>query len=292
MSYTIDSNSFSVYNMTVLSSIGALDFPERLGDVDYDWADSNGVEAYVSSSDLHWDGREISLLVYYNGSNMYSDLATFRGLYEGQNSALVTTYGSHTATLKEIKINQVERVNQKAILVLKFWEPSVSVPSVPSATGGSGVKIGAFDLRVDFGLKVAGQKGLYDHKYNARERSYGNQPKQYSDVPDPRRITLLLNGHYSNASNLISNVNNLHAVLRSSGLKVLSYNGITANVYFGDNSKVTVILQAFMVSIRLKLRLGEVLSYEDAGQVIYYPKDDNVIFYPGAGKIIYPGGNN
>lgn len=257
MAYTISGNDFSTYNMNVVSSIGALDYPGRLGDIDHDWNDDNGVDAYVSASDLHWDGREITLLIWYLGNNLNTDLATFRGLYEGQSVSLVTTYGTHTVTLQEINARIIYETNKKAILNMKFWEPVVSVPSVPTPIGGTGITLGSYDFLKDFGLHVPSLSGLYDFKYREKEFTYGEAPEQISDNRGNRKISILLNGHYSSLNNLTDNINDLHAVLRSSGLKTLGYNGISEDVYFADKSTVTVIINTLIAIVRLTLRISE-----------------------------------
>jgi len=257
MAYSIAGNDFSTYNMQVISSLGALNFPGRLGDIDHDWNDENGVDAYVLSSDLHWDGREITLLIWYSGNNLNTDLATFRGLYEGQSVSLVTTYGTHTATLQEIIAREIYETNKKAILNMKFWEPVVSVPSVPTPVGGSGITLGSYDFLNDFGLHVQGLNGLYDFRYREEVLTYGEAPEQISGYRGNRKINILLNGHYSSLSNLTGNINDLHAVLRSSGLKTLGYNGISEDVYFADKSTVTVIINALIAIVRLTLRISE-----------------------------------
>ena len=257
MAYSIESNDFSTYNMHIISSMGALDFPKRLGDIDHDWKDENGVEAYVEAVDLHWDGREIQLLAFYEGSDLLSDMNTFRGLYEGVDAALITTYGSHTAILKDIKVRDMFSANAKAILVLKFWEPSVTVPSVPSVIGGSGTSLGGYDFLQDFGLMVESVNGLNDVAYRKKELTHGNQAVQFSDNRKNRMVSIHMNGVYSTLANLITAVNNLHAVLRSVNLKVLSYQGDSFNAYFADLSKVTVIPAHRLASVRLKLRIEE-----------------------------------
>lgn len=257
MAYSIGGNDFSTYNMNILSSMGALDFPKRLGEVDHDWKDSNGVEAFVETNDLLWDGRDIQLMAFYEGSNMITDLGTFRGLYEGVNAALVTTYGSHTAILKDIKVQNVFSANAKALLILKFWEPVVTVPSPPAATGGSGPSLGGYDFLQDFGLRIESVKGLNDVVYRKKELTHGNQAVQLSDNRKNRVANIHMNGVYSSIGNLISAITDLHGVLRSVNLKVLAYRGSNFNTYFADLSRVTAIPAHRAVTIRLKLRIEE-----------------------------------
>lgn len=285
MSYSIGGNDFSDYNMLITSSIGALDFPRRLGEAEYDWRDEKGMEAYVGTNDMHWDGREIQLMAFYNGSDLDYDLNIFRTTYAGIPSTLITTYGTHTVHLQDITIQQIFQPNGKCILTVKFWEPSVSVPSVPSVVGGSGVKIGGYDFLQDFNLFVAGMTGFYEFRYQKKELTYGVEPAQYSENRDNRKISIHLNGVYSSLANLKTGVNNLHAVLRSKDLKVLTYHGITQDVYFADLARVTTMLSTLMVSVRLPLRIAE--AGVDERQLIKMPVKGKIVM-PGKGVIKMP----
>mgnify|MGYP006293558329 CR=1 FL=1 len=288
MAYTIQGNSFSSYNMQVVSCMGALDFPGRLGEADYDWNDDHGVEAYVLVDDLHWDGREITLLVWYNGSNLNSDMATFRSHYAGGSITLVTSYGTHTVTLKEIKLRQVFTSNKKIVLTIKFWEPEVTVPSVPAATGGSGITLGDYDFLQDFGLHAEKIEGMSNVNYREKELTYGITPVQYSPSRVNQRFNLILNGHYSTLANLVDNINDLHAVLRSPGMKTLSYSGLTAPVYFADKATVTIIHNALIATVRLTLRDDEPVM-DEGGVLIEFPGVDDTVTFPGADdEILFP----
>ena len=251
MAYTIAGNSFPDHNMHVISSMGALDMPGRLGEADYDWNDDHGVEAYVLADDLHWDGREITLLAWYNGSNFNSDIAAFRAAYAGQDITLVTSYGTHTVQMSEIRLSQVYTSNKKIVLTIRFWEPEVTVPEVPEAVGGSGVKLGDYDLLKDFGLYAEKIEGMSNVNYREKELTYGVAPRQYCFSRINQRFSIILNGHYATMSSLIENINDLHAVLRSPGMKTLTYGGLTAPVYFADKATVMVIHNALVATVRL-----------------------------------------
>lgn len=288
MAYTIAGNSFSDHNMHVVSCLGALDFPGRLGEADYDWNDDHGVEAYVLADDLHWNGREITLLLWYNGSNFNTDIATFRSAYAGQDITLVTSYGTHTVTLKEIKLRQVFTSNKKIVLTIKFWEPEVSVPEVPEAVGGSGITLGDYDFLQDFGLHAEKIEGMSNVNYREKELTYGVTPIQYSPSRINQRFNLILNGHYSSLANLNSNIKDLHAVLRSPGMKALSYGGLTADVYFADKATVTVIHNALVATVRLILRDDEAVM-EGGGVLIEFPKIDDTVKFPGVDdEVLFP----
>ena len=96
MSYTIDGSDFSTFNMQVISCKGLLDMPGRTGEHEHDWGDSNGVEAYVNAADLKWNGREIRLFVFYQGSNMNTDVESLISAIAGEEVDLVTTFGTYT----------------------------------------------------------------------------------------------------------------------------------------------------------------------------------------------------
>jgi len=291
MAYTIGGDSFSDYNLHVISCMGALDMPGRLGEADYDWNDDHGVEAYVLADDLHWDGREITLLVWYNGSNFNSDIANFRAAYAGQDITLVTSYGTHTVQMSEIRLSQVHVSNKKIILTIRFWEPEVTVPEVPVAVGGSGITLGDYDLLKDFGLYAEKIEGMSNVNYRDKELTYGVTPRQYCFSRINQRFSLILNGHYSTLSALVDNINDLHAVLRSPGMKTLTYGGLTAPVYFADKATVTVIHNALVATVRLTLRDDEA-TMEGGGYLIEFPGKDTTMIFPGKdAEILFPKKN-
>jgi hypothetical protein len=288
MAYSIEGNSFSDYNMHVISCMGALDFPGRLGEADYDWNDDHGVEAYVLEDDLHWNGREITLLVWYNGSNFNYDMATFRSHYAGADRTLVTSYGTHTVTLQEIRLGQVYKSNQRVVLSITFWEPEVTVPEVPVAVGGSGITLGDYDFLQDFGLHAEKIEGMSNVNYRERELTYGVTPKLYCSSRINQRFSLILNGHYATLSALIDNINDLHAVLRSPGMKTLTYGGLTAPVYFADKATVTVVHNALVATVRMTLRDDEAVM-DEGGMLIEFPGKDATIIFPGKdAEILFP----
>lgn len=258
MSYTINGNSFSDYNITILSSQGALDIPKRLGEVDHNWGDSNGVEAYTDSDDLLWDGRMITLHGYYSGSDFISDIETMEASLKGSDLTLVTHYGTHTVRLARINENSQIKANTRVFIDLEFWERTVSPGTPPAATGGSGVTLGGYDFLQDFGLTVSMASGFgIMPEYNHRVLSYGNTPVSFSGNRANRTARIVLAGHYADISTLVTNINNLKSVLMSSGTKSLVYRGTTKTVYFTDGAAVEINYKAKIARIILKLKIQE-----------------------------------
>lgn len=259
--YTIGGNSFSDYNIQILSSDGALDIPGRLGDTGHNWGDSiygYSVEPFVLSDDLIWDGRMITLHGYYSGSDFITDIETLENAVKGYNRTLITPYGSHTVRLSKIIEKSQIRANTKAFVDLVFWEQTVMPGTAPVAIGGTGVRLGGYDFLNDFGMIVSKVNGYgITPEYEHRVISYGDYPATYSGYRRPREIRIELAGHYADISTLTTKVNALKSLLMSAGTKQLIYRGSTKTVYFTEGAKVQIGYKTKSVRIILKLKLQE-----------------------------------
>lgn len=257
MSYTLNSSEFSTWNMTVLGCKGALDIPKRIGDFEYDWGDSHGVEAYTSADDLSWDGREIILHAFYSGSNFINDLETLMAV-AGSDLTLITTFGTHNVRFLGTKVYRILKPNTKVLVDISFWESDISHPSPGSAVGGSGVTIGGYDFENDFGLHLKNLTGIGDvPDYAPRNISYGDVARKISGYRTARTIKMELNGAYSDITSLISNVNKLKNVLMSAGSKSLNYRSVSKTVYFIDGANVEADAKTLSVHIDLNLKIQE-----------------------------------
>lgn len=257
MSYTINGSDLSAYNIEVLSSSGALDIPERIGETEHNWNDSNGVEPYVASTDLEWNGREITLHGFYSGSNFLSDMAVFEAAMKGTDLTLVTPYDTHTVRLKSFEEMQII-ANQKARIKLTFWEQTVTAGTAPSATGGTGVRLGGYDFYEDFGLHVSILSGFGTiSNYHLRKLIYTDASVAYSGYRDPRTIKIELRGLYASIATLATKIKALKSVLMSAGTKPLIYRGVTTTVYFTAGAVVEVSYKTKTVRIILNLKVQE-----------------------------------
>lgn len=256
--YTIGGNSFSDYNIEILSSKGALDIPGRLGEAEHHWGDTNGVEPYVLADDLIWDGRMITLSGYYAGSSFISDIETLEAALKGGDITLVTHYGTHTVRLARIKERSQIIANTRAFVDLEFWEQTVAAGTPPVAIGGTGVRLGGYDFLADFGMVVSLVNGYgITPEYEHRVISYGDYPGTYSGNRQPREIRIELAGHYADISTLTTKVNALKSLLMSAGTKQLIYRGATKTTYFTEGAKVQIGYKTKSVRIILKLKLQE-----------------------------------
>ena len=258
MAYTINGGSFSTWSMTALSCEGALDFPKRLGEYEYDWGDSYGTEGFVSTDDLFWDGREIKVKVFYKGSNLVSSIDTLLSTLKGTNLTLVTTFGSHACRIMGIKTVSILKPNQQALLEISFWENAVPVSSAPAAVGGSGILLAGRDFYVDFGMHTKSIGGYSDvPDFYQRNLTYGSAARIMSGVRKNRTVRIELNGRYTSLATMISKVNSLRYLLMSSGLKSLVYRTVTKNTYFTDGAKVYADPKTFSANLILNLKIQE-----------------------------------
>jgi len=257
MAYTINGNSFSIYDMQILSCAGALDIPARKGDVEYNWGDSNGIEAFTDSDDLNWDGRDIVLSAYYSGSNLISQVDSFLSTYRGIDITLVTTFGTYSVRLVGMKTDKNYKPNTKTLITIHFWQNTVTPGTPPSATGGTGTRIGGYDLYNDFNLYVRLVHGFVDVKYDQKKLTYGDSPLQYSQYRNNRKVHIELNGAYSSVANMISNLEKLRDVLMSSGEKTLIYKSVSKTVYFADKVKIETDVKRKIARMTLTLRIVE-----------------------------------
>ena len=258
MSYTINGGNFSTWGMVVLESKGALDIPKRLGETEYDWGDSNGVEAYVSSADLFWDGRIVTLTAFYSGANLITDIETFVNAFKGEEITLVTSYGVHTCILAGAKVTHMLRPNTKALIDLSFWEEIITPGTPPTAIGGTGVTYGGYDFFKDFNLIVRGMQGYGDiPDFESRAFIYGDSPRKIGAYRKNRGIKIELTGKFASLATLVTKVNALKSVLMSAGLKNLVYQGVIKPSYFTEGAKVEVDIKTLIVRIQLNLKIQE-----------------------------------
>lgn len=257
MSYTINGSDLSAYNIEVLKSTGALDIPERLGETEHNWNDSNGVEPYVASTDIVWDGREIILYSYYNGDDFITDIASFETAMKGTDLTLITPYDTHTVKLKSFEEIQII-ANEKTRVKLTFWQQTVAAGTPSAATGGTGVRLGGYDFYEDFGLYVVRLSGFGTiSNYYLRKLLYTDASPAYSGYRDPRKIRIELQGFYTSIATLATKIKALKSVLMSAGTKSLIYRGVTTTVYFAEGATVDIHYKTKTVKIILNLKVQE-----------------------------------
>lgn len=261
MAYSIAGNDFSTYNMTVMRCYGAMDFPRRSGEVEHEWNDENGVDVFVDNVDLSWSGRKITLDVLYVGTALDNDVNNFIDTYRGADFSLVTSYGTFTVNLQQVRTKYTYKPNGDAELSLEFWQPAITIASIPTVVGGSGTSIGGYDLLADFGMVVAKVENLSTLPgFTAKARTFGDTPVYLSGTRGIRKFVLHLYGKYSSNANMMSSVANLMAVLCSANLKTFTYHGVSESVYFADGAQVYPTYKANFVTIKVTLRIREAVT--------------------------------
>lgn len=260
MAYSIAGNNFSIYNMTVMRCMGALDFPKRKGDVEHNWKDSNGVDVFVDSVDLKWNGRKITLEVLYVGSTLDDDVNSLIDDYRGTDFLLETSYGTFTVNLQQVRTKYTYKPNGDAELSIDFWQQTITILSPPAVVGGTGTSIGGYDLKEDFGMVVGKLENLSTLPgFAIKARTFGDTSVSLSGTRGIRKFVLYLYGKYSSNINMRSAVANLMAVLCSANLKTFTYHGVSENVYFSDGAQVYPNYKANFATLKVTLRIREVV---------------------------------
>lgn len=160
----VDMSDFDILSLKAnpndYAVVGALDFPKRLGDVFYEWAESDVAEFFTDVDDIMFDGRDITFTGLIKGDRAYTSnkikalnkLLSTRVLVSFQNP-----FGSHNIYVKNM---DVETRKTLAKLTINMREPQVSVSSatLPPAT--------ASDYSIDgipfssFGMQITNVQGL------------------------------------------------------------------------------------------------------------------------------------
>jgi len=89
MSYFINDIDLSTFGFTPgqapgsnIAVEGAWDMPKRMGKLYHDWGDEEGVEPYVDSEDLRFEGRDIFLHGYIDSTAHLKSLKSFLKVFE------------------------------------------------------------------------------------------------------------------------------------------------------------------------------------------------------------------
>lgn len=143
MGYTIDGHDlWSTYGVKVLRVRGHLDFLERKGELEYSWPDSDGVEAFTGSDDIHFKERVIHVqcvLIAGSIDLFYQNLNSLKHLLESSGTHILgLPYTSETYTVYYPGGDTVEPPkNYNASMLyskftLKFIESSPPRATTPS----------------------------------------------------------------------------------------------------------------------------------------------------------------
>lgn len=253
MSYTIDGISLNDYGLTITKSEGLLDVPPRAGKTFHNWDGPEGIEPYISASDLNWSGRSLKLHAFYHGSDYLTDISNLLSTHGGKSITLQTLITSHTCQIEKIKTGNIIKANKSLYLTIELWEKDVPHTSPPGAIGGTGDRLSSYDFEKDLDLYINKASGFYDHDYNKKAKTYGVLPPEIGPYHRIPQIIIPLNGVFSSPSVMVTKMQLLKNILMSPGEKSLIYRGKTFDTFFDKGVSINYNRRQNAVSFNLIL---------------------------------------
>ena len=219
--YSLNGINLSDYGIVVKEFRGYLDMPKRMGDTEQSWPDENGIEAFTDTDDIKFDGRDLTLIGYFESSRIagmistsqvfYTDVVAFTDLVE-----LVTPYGTYDVYLKN-GVDAKYLGGSFSDLKIVFREPVSSFTGLTgTGSGVTGYGIDTFDFKADYSIQITEVEG----KYNLPKMK-GFNPVQYAEESysvtkfDTKEI--IVRGYCED----LTKIPNLYSLLSDSGERVL-----------------------------------------------------------------------
>lgn len=216
---------------------GHLDFPARINTTNRSWGDENGVEPYVSASEMQYGGRDIvfhglikgtsrndvanKLETFYQFINSFTDLVEFE-----------TPHGTWNVYVKEaIQPNYFLNL---ASFSITFREPApnLSGGTIPSTADASNVQgidgIDFVDLGftvIDFthlGIRFLTLKGILDRPTPKAQNAIGYFSEAYQITrTEAREYTMNALIQATDYATLVQTCKNLYALFMAEGIRVI-----------------------------------------------------------------------
>lgn len=200
--------------------------PERTGDTHYSWPENNSVEPFVSSEDLFFAGRDLSLFCSIIGTqdeiraylrNLYASVRAFTAPV-----ALATNYGSFQVLVKSVT---PELLNGGAKVTIVFREPVVTL------TGGTLPAVATSAYTFDgipfasFGLYLSDAKEL-DALPEMKEQFFTSYATEGYQITKREANNLELNGFIiaTSLADFNSKILALYKLFSSAGVRNVKLN--------------------------------------------------------------------
>ena len=285
MSYTLNGTALSTYGLQVSHSpssnvgiSGAWSMPERTGDTYYAWGDSNGIEPFVSSTDLFFAGRDLQLYCSIIGSQ--SEIRAYLSDFYTAVRALTTLvpfvspYGTFSVSVKSVT---PELLNGGARVTIVFREPVVTL------TGGTLPSVATSAYTFDgipfasFGLYLSDAKEL-DALPEMKEQFFTSYATEGYQITKREANNLELNGFIiaTSLANFNSKILALYKLFSSAGVRNVKLNDeVNIECFAKDGFQVSdVIVHSSGVVARFTISLmASKIPYN-----IYYLVDEDGTF--------------
>lgn len=210
---------------------GFFDLPKRLGKTEYDWGTT--IEPFVVAEDIRLDGRTLTL----NAVMKKDKLEAFKAACVACKILSMSNDSFDVVCKDEI---QVTRIDDYAIVIVKFWQYDFQLQPITIAPSGSGFYgIDNYSLNKDFGISIAKSNDLS----NIAKRIDINTTEFYklTQYRNARSIELQCSMMGSSFTDVQNKMNRFQSVLMAPGMRVLTIKNNLFKVYFKDGFVVEVI---------------------------------------------------
>lgn len=227
MAYTLNGTNLSTYGIVAghsgssnIALSGCYDLPSRTGKCFYSWGDSDSIEPYVATSELFFEGRDITFTGAIIGTNsvindylksLYTAIGAFSGLV-----TLATPYGSFSVYIKSVI---PEMMHGGAKIVITFREPVVALTGTLPAVGDSAYTIDSIPF-LSFGLYLSKAEALHDLP-ELKEQQFTIYGSEGYQITKRQNKTLDFNGFIIGTSlaDFQSKVSALYKLFSSAGTR-------------------------------------------------------------------------
>ena len=285
MSYILNGVELSTYG--ILAGVtegntalkGCFDFPKRIGDTYYSWAEASGVEPYVDADDMMYSGRDLFFTgvlpynnfdTYYKLKPFYADLYAVTGI-----SLFQTPFGDFSVQVVDIK---EEHTHGAGTIKITMREPVVDITggSYP-ASGDAAYTMDGIPL-LSYGLYISSSSGAYDIA-SLKEQNFTKYGQEGFQIVKHNHSELILNGYIfaSSIDDFKQKVKNLYLAFSDTGLRTINKNNeVIIQCFMVDGFTVSDVFVADTIvtaSFSTKLIItgfveGENLLYEDSDYVV------------------------
>ena len=243
MAFKLNSIDLTTYGITAVQNPGsniALDgcfnLPSRIGDIFYDWGDSDGIEEYTDSVDIFFAGRDIQFTGALFGTRpaCSNNLQTFYNAINaasGGLSVFETPYNSASGYVKSVT---TELLNGAVKIQMIFREPVVILTGTLPASGTSNYTIDSIPF-ASFGLYLSKPEAIFDLP-ELKEQLFTKYGSEGYQITKRKNKTLDFNGFVAGNSldDFQSKVKALYLLFSQAGTRKLKINNELYVTCFAD----------------------------------------------------------
>ncbi|WP_231464664.1 hypothetical protein [Pedobacter sp. Leaf132] len=238
-----------VQNNSDIALSGLFDMPARLGKTFHDWGDEDGIEPYVSASEIFFGGRDLSLTGFIKGNNKSDCNDKLGVLYNLINSftdtvPLQSDWGSFNVYVNAPIVGN--RLSDTILSVtIPFREPVVDMtPLIPIGDSSQyGIDGNSFALLGGEALKLSGDSWNRTNPKTENISFFGKEKAFIGRLTAPEH-TLTIGLRDESFIGLRYKVKEFMALLASPGVRKLVYPNDKLRAFFVKDGFKTTALYA------------------------------------------------